>query len=94
MNWACVNVAVTKSNSNDIRSVVKSIATNCIKAAIAKANSNHIISTIMVATISDKRVVVIRTKNNLSINYTIINRGIKRTTTHFVYDKKLDNVLI
>ncbi len=49
----------------------------------------------MTTTTSDNRVVIIRTENNILTNmYTIVNIHIKRATTNFVYNRKLDDASI
>jgi hypothetical protein len=74
---------------------IKSIVTSCIKVAIARSKSNHIRLAVIVAATSVNIVVVTKAESNLSINnYTIVNKGIKRTTTDSVYNKESDNALI
>jgi hypothetical protein len=44
---------------------------------------------------SDNKVVITRVDNNLSTNnFIIVNKGIIRTTTNFVYNKELDSASI
>jgi hypothetical protein len=83
------------SNSYYIKSIVKSTVTSCITIVITRSKSNHIRFVVTTVVRHDNRVVVTRVGNNLSTNnYIVVNMGIKKTTTNFVYSKKLDIVLI
>jgi hypothetical protein len=83
------------SNSYYIRSIVKSIVTSCITIVITRSKSDHIKFVVTTVAKHDNRVVVTRVENNLSTkNYIVVNRGIKETTTNFVYSKKLEIVSI
>ncbi len=56
---------------------------------------DHIRSVVMSTTTNDNKDVVIRAKNNLSINKcTIVNRGIIRVKIDFVCNKESNNALI
>jgi hypothetical protein len=56
---------------------------------------DHIRSTVTKIATSDNKVVVTRANNNLSTNnYIVVNIGIKRVITDFVYNKELDSVAI
>jgi hypothetical protein len=83
------------SNSYYIKSIVKSTVTSCITIVITRSKSNHIRFVVTTVVRRDNRVIVTRVGNNLSTNnYIVVNMGIKKTTTNFVYSKKLDIVLI
>jgi hypothetical protein len=59
------------------------------------SKSDHIKSIVTIITTSDNKVAVIRGENNLSTkNYTIVNRGIIRATTNFVFNKELNSASI
>jgi hypothetical protein len=69
-----------------MKSVIKLIITSYIRVAIVGSKLDHIISAIIVVITSDNKVVVIKGESNLLINDCIvINKGIKKTTTNFVY---------
>lgn len=88
-DWACVKVVATWSNSYYIRSVIKSATTNSIRVAIIRINLGHIRSKVIATVTSDNRIIVTRTKSNPSTNNcTVVNKGIIKTTTHFVYNRK------
>ncbi len=83
------------SNSYYIRFIAKSIVTSCITVVITRSKSNHVRFVVTTVARRDNRVVVTRVENNLSTNnYVVVNMGIKKTTTNFVYSKKLDIVSI
>jgi len=88
-------VVVKGSILDYIRFIVKLVTTTCIRAAIVGANSAHIRFEVITIVKCDHIVIVIRTKCNPSINnYIIVNREIRRATTHFVYNRELDNDFI
>jgi len=83
------------SNSYYIRSTVKSIVTSCITVATTRSKSNHMRFVVTTVVKSDNKVVITRVENNLSTNnFIIVNKGIIRTTTNFVYNKELDSASI
>jgi hypothetical protein len=66
-----------------------------MRVTIIEANSTHMKFEITTIVTCDNRVVVIGTKCNPSINNCIIiNRNIRRATTHFIYNVELNNDLI
>jgi hypothetical protein len=79
------------SNSDYIRFAVKSAITNCIKVAIVRSKLDHIRFAVITTITSDNKVTITKTNNPSINNCTIVNRGIKRPTTNFVYNRKLDN---
>jgi hypothetical protein len=95
LDWTCVRAVATRSNSNYIRYVVKSIATNCIKVVTIKTNLDHIKYEVTTTTTSGNKVAIMRTKSNPLINnYIVVNIGIIKATTNFVYNRKFDNASI
>jgi hypothetical protein len=85
LDWACVRAIATRSNSNYIRYVVKSIATNRIKVVTIKKNSDHIKFEVTTTTTSGNKVAIMRTKSNPLINnYIVVNISIIKATTNVV----------
>ncbi len=95
LDWVCVVATTTRSDSDYIKFVVKSVITSCIRVATIGLKSNHIKSTVTITAISDNKITVIRVENNLSINnYIVVNKGIKRATTDSVYNRESNNASI
>jgi hypothetical protein len=97
LDWTCVRIAATisKSESDYIIFVIKSIVTSCIRAATKASKSDHIKSVVTTTTTSDNRVAIIRVDNNPSINNnTIVNKGIRKATIDFIYNRESDSASI
>ncbi len=60
-----------------------------VKAVVIGSNLDYIRSIVAIIAISGNRIAIIRTENNLSTNnYTVINRGIIKTTIDFIYNRE------